>query len=246
MSAPESPDPAPEPPEDLLEVGHERSEAVARLLGRLRGLRSLAAAAACVGLAVAVVATLHPTSRVDGTGHLALSTGHPIAPAPHPPRPNSYDAPLRAVDALAHHRGALTGYVRQTSPAGACALVAVGHSPQRSVRRALRRITPRFRVRDSAAVLDEFTGLCALQLRADDVSGTVLVVSVVSPAGHRRTAAYDRVQTGFELSPRTATKYAAVTTRRGFTVLVGATGSGRFLPTDRQLIDLAHDPALTW
>jgi hypothetical protein len=248
---------APEPPvdeDDVLELGRQRSRWGSRLAGALtgplRGLRYVAAAAACVGLAVAVLAALHPARRIDGAGRVALAAPQSSAPrtppTPGPARPNSYDAPLRAVDALAHRPGALPSYVRQTSPAGACALVRVGRSPERTAERALARVTPRFRVRDRAAVLDQFTGLCALQLRADDVAGTVLVISVVSPTKHHRTGPYDRVQTGFELTPRYATKYAAVTTRGGFNVLVGATGRSRSLPTDRQLIELAHDPALTW
>jgi hypothetical protein len=155
-------------------------------------------------------------------------------------------APLLAVRGLAHHRGPLLGYVRQSSPAGVCALVAPGRSPVRLMSRAIRRVAPGYRITDSAMVLDQFTGLCSVQLRAVNRIHDILVVSVAAPPAHTSRSAFDRVETGIQGGSRVTTKYAIDHSRSGFRILVGATGPNRRLPRAQDLVRLASQPALTW
>jgi hypothetical protein len=233
--------------DDLLELGRDGPGPVARLMGRRPWLRP-AVAIAAAGLIVAGVAVgSHGGRRVPTA---APSRPHHVATATSVPAPavvsHFADAALAAIRAMATQPGRLQDYVRQNSPAGTCALVAPGHSVRGAVTAAVKRALPDFRVHGFGMVLDEFTGLCAVELRGRNTAGDVLIVSAESPARRGRHTPFSHVQTGFEVSPHSGTKYATVTSPDGFTVLVGATGPMRRLPSDRRLSSLAQDPALTW
>jgi hypothetical protein len=149
-----------------------------------------------------------------------------------------------AVRALANQHE-LTNYVRQDSPAGACALVAVGHSPARAISRAIRAALPGYVLLDAGGTLDEYTGLCSTEVRATCRTST-LVVRVTSPAAHATRSAYTRVETGIETNDGATTKYALAINETGWTVLVGATGRSADLPRAQDLVRLAGDPVLIW
>jgi hypothetical protein len=112
--------------------------------------------------------------------------------------------------------------------------------------RAIRRVAPGYRITDSAMVLDQFTGLCSVQLRAVNRIHDILVVSVAAPPAHTSRSAFDRVETGIQGGSRVTTKYAIDHSRSGFRILVGATGPNRRLPRAQDLVRLASQPALTW
>lgn len=233
--------------EDLLELGRDGPGPLARLVQHRPWLRPAAAIGAAGLIAAGIVLGSHSGSHEpDVTSprptHLATNPPPPVSHA----RPTFADTALAATRALAGQRGRLPDYVRQDSPAGACALVPPGRSVKETMTAAVERAAPGFRVQGFGMVLDEFTELCAVQLRARDAAGDVLVVSAESPGRRHPHTRFSRLQSGFEVSPHSVTKYATITTPAGFTVLVGATGRMRRLPSDRLLSSLAHDRALTW
>ncbi|MGH8981317.1 MAG: hypothetical protein ACRDWE_09905, partial [Acidimicrobiales bacterium] len=147
--------------------------------------------------------------------------------------------------ALAAHRGPATDFIRQSSPPGACALVKLGHSPTATIARAVRAVLPGFTVMTIARTLDQFTGLCSLEMRSPPTRGAVLVVSIASPGGRSR-AVFDSVRIGFETTADASTKYVLTVTRGGWSVLIGATGIGAALPSAQDMLELARQPMLTW
>lgn len=225
--------------EDLLELGGGSPRWLRRLGAKWAALRYGTPLLLCAALAVGGLVAW------TTVGHSPSPTAAPSTRLGRTPRPAFNSAPLLTVRGLAHHEGPLIGYVRQSTPVGACTLVKPGHSPLPLIGRAIHRIAPHYRVVDSAMVLDQFTGLCAIQLRARNKLGDVLVVSIASPPGHTRHAPYDRVETGFESGPRSTT-YALDVSRTGFRILVGATGPERGLPLSTDLARLASARALTW
>jgi hypothetical protein len=225
--------------DELLEVGRAAPDWVARLRRPWRRLRYGAPLLICAALAVLGLVTWRTLV------HHASPAAAPARPAPIA-RPAFNSGPLLAVRGLAYHRGPLLGYVRQSTPAGVCALVAPGHSPVRLMSRAIRRVAPGYRITDSAMVLDQFTGLCSVQLRAINRIHDIMVVSVAAPPAHTPRSAFDRVETGIRSGPRATTKYALDVSRTGFRILVGATGPERGLPRAEDLVRLASQPALIW
>lgn len=232
--------------DELLDVGHASPNWMARLRRPEHRLRYGAPLLICAALAALGLVTwrtlVHHSTPPLAPSRPAAAPSRPAAV----PRPTFNSGPLLAVRGLAHHRGPLVGYVRQSTTAGACALVAPGRSPVRLISRALRRIAPGYRITDSAMVLDQFTGLCSVQLRGINRVHDVVVVSVAAPPTHAPHSSFDRVETGIQGGPRTTTKYALDVSRTGFRILVGATGPARRLPRAQDLVRLASQPALTW
>ena len=157
-------------------------------------------------------------------------------------------APLIAVRNLAQFAGTLPGepLAPRSATAGACGLITRGHSPLPPIGRTIRRITPSYRILDSEIVLDQFTGLCAIQVRAVSGAGDVLVVSTAAPPAYSPLSSFNRVETGIQRGPRATTKYVWEISSTGFEILVGATGPARGLPQTRDLVHLANQPALIW
>jgi hypothetical protein len=152
---------------------------------------------------------------------------------------------MTAVRALANQHGAPVNYVRETSAAGACRIVAVGRSPKRVISAAVRKAFPGYAYKDSAMTLDEFTALCSIEVRAT-YGRAVLLVRIASPTIHTRRAAYTQLETGIETDGDVTTKYALALNPAGWTVLVGATGPIARLPRAEDLMRFAQDPSLTW
>jgi hypothetical protein len=194
------------------------------------------AGALVVGLAVS--RTLPMTTRTA-----APASPTPAATtAPYDPQ----QQPMASVLALARNDRPLTDYVRQTSTRGACALVPVGHSPTRAIAEAVRRALPEFTGLDVGRTLDQFTGLCSVDLRATHGRHATLTLSVAAPAPHTVDAAYTYVQTGIRTSAGVTTKYVWAVTRTGWTILIGATGNDRDLPGVQDLLELTEQRSLTW
>jgi hypothetical protein len=169
-------------------------------------------------------------------------TGHLLVPTkPHDVGRIS----VAAVQALANQPGRLRSYVRQASPPGGCAPVPIGRSPARSVATTVHAAFPGYAFEDAGETLDQFTGLCSLDVRASH-GDAVLVVTVASPTAHERRFAYTRLETGIETDGAVTTKYAIAVNGAGWTVLIGATGSNAALPRAADLIRIAQEPSLTW
>jgi len=232
-----------EPGEDVLETGR-RSPRWERFAARTWTYRYAVGMLAGVALLIALLVAIGP----DGTvaGHASSAIRHPL-PTTSPARvhPRGYDALIVAVRELALQRAPLGIYERQDAAAGDCALVTPGHSPRHRVSRLIRRAAPRYRLQDTGEVLDQFAGLCLLQVRLRSPGGDVLVARIASAVASSHRSVTDQVQTGFEVTPHETTKYALVRLH-GFEILVGATGRPRGLPAAATLVALAQDPALTW
>ncbi len=199
------------------------------------------AAAAVIGAAVARSSNPGPEQRITSAGPTVHNRGEIAAPAP-----SARQSTLDTVRALARRAGPASELIREAAASGGCVLVPVGQSPARAIQHAVRSLLPAFTVTTTARTLDQFTGLCSLDLRSPRVAGAVLVVSVSSPARSAR-ASFDHVSTGFETTGSgTATKYVLTVKRDGWRVLVGATGSTAGLPAVEDLLTLAGRRGLTW
>lgn len=227
--------------DDVLDIGRAPPRWLRRVgtqWGRLRYATPLLVCAALVSIAIAAWTTVDHGARPAA----APSTELNRMPAPF------NTAPLIAVQGLAHFAGTLPGEPLAPRPAtvGACAVVTPGRSPMPLIGRAIRRIAPSYEIIDSEIVLDQFTGLCAIQVRAVNGAGDVLVVSTAVPPAYSPLSSSNRVETGIQRGPRTTTKYAWEISSTGFEILVGATGPPRGLPHTSDLVRLATQPALIW
>jgi hypothetical protein len=152
---------------------------------------------------------------------------------------------IATIRALAAQRFQLADYVRQTSPAGACATVRVGSEPTDRIERAVHAALPGFTAKDSGRTLDQFTGLCSIVVR--ETSGrAVLTVTVASPTADPVRGAYTKIETGIASDAGGTTKYVRAITPSGWSVLVGATGQRTALPGVQSLVALAQETSLTW
>lgn len=148
------------------------------------------------------------------------------------------------VAGVAAQPGPLVDYIRSDSPRGECALVAIGTSPQRSITAVLHAAFPRYRVVDVARVLDQYTGLCTLDLRARDGAGSVLVLEVATPRRGRPPPATVDVATQVEATTDIATVRAI--TSAGWQVTIGTVGPPSDRPSDQVLRDFVTSNALRW
>ena len=152
---------------------------------------------------------------------------------------------MATVRQLANQRVPLTSYVRQASTAKGCALVRVGHSPRNEIAAVMRTAFPRYVIKDVGRTLDQYTGLCSIEVRA--TYGTnVLLLTVTSPSAHPSRSNYTRVETGIETDGSITTKYALALNKDGWTVLIGATGRGASLPDAQDLVRASQEPRLIW
>lgn len=186
----------------------------------------LLALAVIAGVAVRAGTAEHAVKRPAATAHVAQPT------------------PLDRVAALAA-ADSLTDFTRETSPAGACRTVPVGHDVAAAALAVVRPLLPGTQVIDSARTLDQFTGLCAFELRASGVGGTVVTVSVSAP-GAEPEPGLEHVATGSRTRAGVTTRYALAATTDGWTVLVGAVGDARLEPSVAALARTARERALRW
>jgi len=160
---------------------------------------------------------------------------------------SSHDAALAMIETQARQAEPLADIIRPASTAGACPVVQPGHSAQLEIAAAARRVLPTLTVRDSARTLDQYLGMCAIELRGQDAAGSAFVFDIVAPEGdnsvRHRTASSNvasrRDRTGL------VTNVTVVTTT-GWTVVVGCVGAASGQPNSQTLLHLAQDPALRW
>ena len=106
---------------------------------------------------------------------------------------SSHDATLAMIEAQARQTEPLVDIIRPASTAGACPVVEPGHSAQLAIAAAARRILPTLTVRDVARTLDQYLGMCAIELRGQDAAGSVFVFDVVAPEGDTPSASEHRL-----------------------------------------------------
>jgi hypothetical protein len=160
---------------------------------------------------------------------------------------SSHDVALAMVQAQAAQTEPLADIVRPVSTAGACPVVEPGHSPPHAIAAAARRSLPAFTVRDVARTLDQYLGMCAIELRGQDAAGSVLVFDIVAPEGDntvRQRTPFSSVASGRDGTAVITS--VSVVTNTGWTVVIGCVGAASDQPDSQALVHLAQDPALHW
>ena len=87
---------------------------------------------------------------------------------------SSHAATLAMIETQARQTEPLVDIIRPASTAGACPVVQPGHSAQLDIAAAARSVLPRLTVRDVARTLDQYLGMCAIELRGQGATGSVL------------------------------------------------------------------------
>ena len=152
------------PREDVLDLGPDRRSGLLQQHWQHRFEHVSAATRWTVALAAAGLTVL-------GYFVLRAAPGHVPAAVAADPSSDAHFANDQAVDmvaATAREQGRLHDFIRSTSAAGSCALVRIGDMPEPRLVAAVRRALPSYAVRDIARTLDQFTGMCTLELRAAD------------------------------------------------------------------------------
>jgi hypothetical protein len=201
-------------------------------------------AVALVGAGTAVVAVsvlVHDPTHRAGSGAEHASAAASVVTDPHlRADPTALTVYLRAGDPRP-----ATDVVRGETVVGQCRSVRIGAAPQRSAATSLLHALPRFRIVDTARIIDQSAGLCALQVRARDASGTVALIIVTSPP-HEPPGWAHGLRTHRATAQDTRVQYAEFTTRDGWSVIVGTRGTAATQPKLTALGRLATDPAVRW
>ena len=160
---------------------------------------------------------------------------------------SSHDAALAMIETQARQTEPLVDIIRPASTAGACPVVEPGYSAQLEIAAAARRALPTLTVRDVARTLDQYLGMCAIELRGQDAAGSILVFDIVAPEGDnsvRQRTPLSSVVSGRDGSALITS--VTVVTNTGWTVVIGRVGAASAQPDAQALVHLAQDPALHW
>lgn len=225
-------------PDDVLDFGAHRSpprwmERVSARVPHPRTLRWLSPVLAGALLAGYLVLTdAGGPGRHPGTDRSAT----PVVAA---------DLADSTVLLIARQRGSLPDYVRPTAARGACAVAPAGSQPVQRITRRLRATLAGFTPRAVGRILDQSTALCAVQLRATDRAGTVVVVQVTAPQ-HRSPVEFTTLRIGVSTVGGATLCVATALTPAGWSVTVGSLGRPGDQPSSALLVGLAQDPLLLW
>lgn len=160
---------------------------------------------------------------------------------------SSRDAALAMIEVQAQQTEPLTDIIRPASTAGACPVIDPGHPAQLAIAAAARRTLPTLTVRDVARTLDQYLGMCAIELRGQDASGSVFVFHIVAPEGDNTVRQRTPSSNGASRRDGTAVVTGVtVVTTTGWTVVIGCVGAASDQPDSQKLVQLAQNPALLW
>lgn len=204
-------------------------------------------AVAAVVLAVAAAWALAHTSNHQPSAPVAdESTAAPSAVSTAPPRILSVREQLLSyIYERAHDPTVAEDIVRSDGSTQQCPLVPSGTAPQKRLRDYVQQTLPRMQVLDVARIIDKFSGLCALELRSRDDTGTVLVVRVIPPV--EQIGVVDpRVDDGSAITNGAFTRFVRVSSRDGWVVTAGLSGPADSGPSLSVLLTLAQQRALLW
>jgi hypothetical protein len=197
-------------------------------------------------LAVVVVGMRAVSQHKGASTPVAAPSRSAVVPAPPELAAATRPGPLDDVRILAETRGALTDYVRVDTPAGACPLVAVNHSPVGAVLRAERAQLGTVRLLDSRRTIDQATGLCDFAVRSR-LLDVVITVSITPNATRGRALGFDRLETGADTSGGLTVEYGQMMSHDRWRVLVGAAARRQHnLPGSQQLLNLAQSRGMLW
>ena len=139
----------------------------------------------------------------------------------------------------------LIDYTRSTAHPGECVVVPPNASPTRALAAAAHRALPGFRLRDLGRTLDQSTGLCALDLRADDRNGWALIIEVVPPS-RAKNHPFAAMNIEVTSDGTTASSVASTRTRDGWSITVAAVGPIADQPSSAAMVALTQDASLRW
>lgn len=223
--------------DDVLETGQDA-----------RPTRWLVAAAL---LAVAVIAAFVVT-RHDAVPKAARPTRGPTPLAASSSPPASVRASLDEIAVGVYERALdstpAQDVLRTGSNSNSCTGVPIGAEPPQTVAaRLLSRALHGYRTIDAARIIDQNAGLCALQVRMRDATGTAAVLQVTSPTpGLPAKPTRNALRDGRAVFGSVTVSYVAFRTGAGWFVTLGAVGSAPELPNPQLLTDVATDPRLRW
>ena len=229
------------PREDVLDLGPDRRSGLLQQHWQHRFEHVSAVTRWTVALAAAGLTVL-------GYFVLRAAPGHVPAAVAADPSSEAHFANDQAVDmvaATAREQGRLHDFIRSTSAAGSCVLVRIGDMPEPRLVAAVRRALPSYAVRDTARTLDQFTGMCTLELRAADPAGSTLVVKIASPARATKDL-FDQTTVASRTDGSAVVSIVSNLTRTGWTVTFGAVGPVADQPSSAVMLALAQDSALLW
>ncbi len=221
---------------DEIDAGHSLLPVRVAALVRTPGARRAARGIAVMLLLVVVIALADDIVRRP-----AVIAGVPIA-AQQPPGSLS---PFERVAALAE-QARLSGNIRQASAPGACAPVPPGYAPERAILSVIRRFVPGTTETDAARTLDQFTGLCSLQLRTNAPGHVRLVVTISAPPARPAPNTLDAIEVGLENRGNDTVEYVLETAHTGWEILIGAVGAVADLPRTTDLAMAAGSAQMQW
>lgn len=210
----------------------------------------LVAVGSLVLVAIAVWALAH---RGPGDGSVPRAAETSAVPS------TSTSAAILPFDAAGSVRGQLLSYVferahdparagdlvREDTSTTSCALVPRGLVPTQRMTSFVASEFPHMRVLDFARIFDKFAGLCALELRARDGTGSVLIVRVVAPI-EDAPLVDPRVDEGAATANGSYTRFVRVMTRDGWIVTAGVSGPGNAGASLHTLLAVAQQRSLFW
>jgi hypothetical protein len=238
--------------DELLESGRppsQRVEAVLAAWDRLPHRRWLVSAGALVLAALVVVTVGHDTRPKHRAGAI---TAAPAAPAsaestptestPASIEPTPPTAASRALDRLVV-RAESTRPVpisAATEATSTCPVVPTAVAATHAVRSALTKRLPEFTLIDASGRRNPNGTLCELDVRARDILGAMVVVSVVAPP-HARGPSHDVAQSNDRTTVRDIAVYSG-----GWRVEVGWVAQAGAGINSAGLKAVANDRALRW
>lgn len=202
-----------------------------------------------IGLVVTAVAAVAVVvvQRNPATNHRpSASPSSDVVAAPMPASLAALDETFTAVYESARDATPAHDILRTGTDATSCMGVRIGTAPERNASAALVRGLPGYTLLDSSRVIDEGAGLCALEVRARDTSGTVALIMVSSPSASRAPHLREALETHSALLGNIVVEYARFTTPDGWMIVVGTSGPMGRQPPARLLEDLAISSALRW
>jgi hypothetical protein len=205
----------------------------------------LAVLACVAGLAAVVVAIHHPRSRRSSIAPSAAAVSSKAVPSTNSVASTVAQAAIARIRDLALRPGPLSTYIRATT-SGGCVPPKPGISPQQRITTAVDGTVSSYRVTDVGFTVEATDTLCALQVRARDDGGGVLVVDVVAPTTRSSDTTNGHIVFGSHTDRLTTIEYASGVMPGGWQVTVGAVGSASQLPRTERLIDLVENPATHW
>jgi hypothetical protein len=231
--------------DDVLEIG-PRSDTKAwnRSIARWRRRWPRLAAATVIAVGLVTYTAVRSSSSNRPPSHPVTNSLIPSV------NESSHDVALAMVQAQAAQTEPLADIVRPVSTAGACPVVEPGHSPPHAIAAAARRSLPTFTVRDVARTLDQYLGMCAIELRGRDAAGSVFVFDVVAPESDTVRQRTPSSSVASSLASRrdgtTVITSMTVVTTTGWTVVIGCVGAVADQPDSETLLRLGQDLALQW